>query len=290
MRLKQTALATIAAYAVFAGPVQAQSSAPVPSPEATPAPAAQMSKIILIGDSTTATGNGWGSMFCAHHVTQVTACLNLARNGRSSGSYRREGLWNIALQEMQVAPYSNVYVIIGFGHNDQPGKPGRSTDLEREFPANMRRYVEEIQAQGAVPILFTPLTRRSFGDGEVVSDLDPWARAIRQIASETGIPVIDLNARSETIVQALGPSVQNLLAEAPPSPEVAAAAAIDGVTLPSKTGRPFLPEAPKDLRIAKSGSLFDYTHLGEFGGKLFAAVMADELASADPQLAKLIVP
>lgn len=249
-----------------------------------------VNKIILVGDSTTATGNGWGPMFCAHHTTHPTTCLNLARNGRSSGSYRAEGLWDVALREMQVEGYARVFVIIGFGHNDQPGKPGRSTDLETEFPANMRRYVEDIRSAGAIPILFTPLTRRLFDGGKVVRDLDPWATAIRQIATETGTPLIDLNEQSREIVQALGPSVQNMLAERPASPEVAAAAAIDGKTLPAETGRPALPDTPADLRIAKMNSRFDYTHLGEYGAKLFASVVAAELVKVEPDIRPLVRP
>lgn len=249
-----------------------------------------INKIILIGDSTTATGNGWGPMFCAHHTTHPTACLNLARNGRSSGSYREEGLWDVALREMQIEGYGEVFVIIGFGHNDQPGKPGRSTNLETEFPLNMRRYVEEIRAAGATPILLTPLTRRLFEQGNVARDLDPWADAIRAVAEETDTPLIDLNKRSRDIVQALGPSVQNMMAELPASPEVAAAAAIDGETLPAETGRPDLRDTPADLRIAKMNSRFDYTHLGEYGAKMFASVVAAEVVKAEPRIRALIRP
>lgn len=265
--------------------------APELSPVSTvPPPAEGVNKIILVGDSTTATGNGWGSMFCANHTTHPTACLNLARNGRSSGSYRREGLWDLALREMSVTGYGTTYVLIGFGHNDQPGKPGRSTDLETEFPQNMRRYVEEARAAGAVPILFTPLTRRLFEGEEVVRDLDPWAEAVRRVGQETATPVIDLNVRSREIVAALGPSVQMMLAERPPSAEVAAAAAIDGQTIPADTGAPALPPPPENQRVARMNSRYDYTHLGDFGATLFAAVMADELISKRPDVASIILP
>jgi lysophospholipase L1-like esterase len=33
------------------------------------------------------------------------------------------------------------HVLIQFGHNDQPGKPGRSTDLATEFPINQTRLL-----------------------------------------------------------------------------------------------------------------------------------------------------
>ena len=289
--MKRSVLTLAASIAATcAAPAHAQSG-PSASVTATETSAVEgINKIVLVGDSTTATGNGWGSMFCAHHTTHPTACLNLARNGRSSGSFRAEGLWDVALREMQVEGYKQTFVLIGFGHNDQPGKPGRSTDLETEFPANMRRYVEEARAAGAVPILFTPLTRRLFEDGEVARDLDPWAEAVRTVARETGTPLSDLNARSRDVVQALGPSVQNMLAEQPASAEVSAAAAIEGVTLPSETGRPPLVRSPDDLRIARMNSRFDYTHLGEFGGKLFAAMMAAEVVRSVPEIRSLIRP
>ena len=271
-------------------PLQAQSGPPSSVIATETSTVEGINKIIMVGDSTTATGNGWGSMFCAHHTTHPTACLNLARNGRSSGSYRAEGLWDVALAEMRVEGYNRTFVFIGFGHNDQPGKPGRSTDLETEFPANMQRYVAEAREAGAVPILFTPLTRRSFDDGQVARDLDPWAEAIRKIGRETGTPVIDLNESSREIVQALGPSVQNVLAERPPSAEVAAAAAIDGETLASETGQAPLVRSPEGLRVARMNSRFDYTHLGEYGGKLFAAVVAGEVVRQVPEIRKLIRP
>ena len=282
-------LAGIAA-SCLASLASAQTQTPAPPAQAPTGSIESINKIILVGDSTTATGNGWGPMFCAHHTTHPTAYLNLARNGRSSGSFRAEGLWDVAQREMQVEGYREVFVLIGFGHNDQPGKPGRSTDLEIEFPENMRRYVEEIRAAGATPILFTPLTRRLFEDGEVVRDLDPWADVVRRIAEETGTPLVDLNERSRTIVQALGPSVQNMMAERPASPEVSAAAAIDGETLPAETGRPDLPDTPEDLRIAKMNSRFDYTHLGEYGAKLFASVVAAEVVKAEPSIRSIIRP
>src|SRR5262245_41699209 len=70
-------------------PATAQPMAP-PATAVTPIRA---SKIILIGDSTTQVQSGWGGSFCAEHVTSFAACVNLARGGRSSGSYLAEGSW-----------------------------------------------------------------------------------------------------------------------------------------------------------------------------------------------------
>ena len=184
----------------------------------------QADKIVLVGDSTTAVLGGWGPSFCAKHVTSFLACVNLARGGRSSYNYRAEGSWDIVEREMRSGGYRNVWVLVQFGHNDQPGKPGRSTDLATEFPANLRRYVEEIRAAGAHPVLLTPLTRRQFKDGLVIDDLAPWADAVRKVAHELNVPLVDLHARSRDAVQGMGPVQAMRFAQMPPVPEQVSAA------------------------------------------------------------------
>ena len=93
---------------------------------------------------------------------------------------------------MRTPGFVNTWVLIQFGHNDQPGKPGRSTDLATEFPANLRRYVKEARAAGAKPVLITPLTRRMFKNGELRDDLGPWADAAARVAAELDVPLVDL--------------------------------------------------------------------------------------------------
>lgn len=256
-----------------------------------PATPIRADKIILIGDSTTAVRSGWGSSFCAHHVNSFVACLNLARGGRSSHSYRAEGSWDIALAEMKTGAYDRTWVLVQLGHNDQPGKPGRSTDLAIEFPANLRRYVEEIRATGARPVLVTPLTRRVFKDGRLDDDLEPWAGAIRKISKEMEVPLVDLHARSVAAVQALGP-VQSMRFAQAPSASWMVAAAQTGTTVDHDT--PALPVAPPDPGgrppLAQPKRQFDYTHLGIEGADFFAAIVADELSRAVPELRERLYP
>lgn len=263
------------------------------------------SKIILVGDSTTAVIGGWGPSFCADHVTSFLACVNLARGGRSSGNYRAEGSWDLALAEMSAPGYAATYVLIQFGHNDQPGKPGRSTDLATEFPQNLRRYVSETRERGAVPVLVTPLTRRQFIDGRLQNDLEPWAEAVRRVAAETGTPLVDLNASSAAAVQALGPTMSARFAQSPPPPAVAAAL-LTGTTI-SASNAPVPPAAagavPPSIAPATQAQInaaaeplgqartsFDYTHLGKDGADFFAALVTRDLIGAVPALRRLLVP
>lgn len=287
---------TLAAILSSVALLAAAQAAP-PPPGGTPITPIQASKIILVGDSTTAVIGGWGPSFCADHVTSFVACVNLARGGRSSGSYFAEGSWDLALAEMSTPGFVQTYVLIQFGHNDQPGKPGRSTDLATEFPFNLRRYVEETRARGAIPVLLTPLTRRQFVDGRLQNDLVPWADAVRKVGEETGAPVVDLNAASAAAVQALGPMMSARFAQSPPSPEVAAAL-LTGTTIPGSTGVTPTPATPalqaqNNAAVEPLGQArvsFDYTHLGREGADFFAALVTRDLILAVPALRRVLVP
>ncbi len=250
------------------------------------------SKIVLVGDSTTAVQGGWGPSFCAQHATSFLACVNLARGGRSSYNYRAEGSWDIALHEMRKGPYQAVYVLVQFGHNDQPGKPGRSTDLATEFPDNLRRYVREIRAAGAQPVLLTPLTRRQFKNGELLQDLEPWAQATRKVAAEMEVPLVDLYARSQALVQGMGPVLAMRTAQRPPAPEQVSAAQ-SGTTIGMPTPGTTKGQTQANAAVEPMGQAklaFDYTHIGPEGADLFAAIVADELSRAVPALRGQLIP
>jgi lysophospholipase L1-like esterase len=249
------------------------------------------SKIVLVGDSTTAVQGGWGPAFCARHVTSFLTCTNLARGGRSTYNYRAEGSWALAQAEMRTPGYARTWVLVQFGHNDQPGKPGRSTDLQREFPDNLRRYVREIRAAGAQPVLVTPLTRRQFTDGVLIDDLAPWAEAVRSVAREMEVPLVDLHARSRAVVQALGPVAAMPLAQAAAAP-AQVSAALGGTTVGAApmAGAPAAQNNALTEPMGQAKVAFDYTHLGPDGAALFATLVTEELARQVPSLRPLLIP
>jgi len=228
-------------------------------------------RVILVGDSTLAPHNGYGDALCARFTLQVT-CINLAKNGRSSGSYRAEGLWQdvldlLADQGADKGVYKATYVLVEFGHNDQPGKPGRSTDLKTEFPANLGRYIDEVRAAGGTPVLVTPLTRRSFKGRQLANDLQPWADADQAVAAAEQAPLIDLFTASAAAVQAMGSAEADTLAVEPPSS--VQAAPVDRNQLESVTNKK---------------SAFDHTHVGPKGADFFATLMVQLLRNDLPAL------
>jgi lysophospholipase L1-like esterase len=223
------------------------------------------------------------------------SCVNLARGARSTRSYRSEGAWDVALGEMRVPGYRKVFVLIQMGHNDQARhKPERWTDEATEFPDNLRRFVREARATGAVPVLVTPLARREFRDGALADSLASWSAQVRAVATELGVPLIDLNARSAQAARELGAAGATQWAQLPPTGEELAAAQ-RGTTLPPPQNPPAAAE-DKVEQPGKDGARgyvtvkFDYTHLGPKGAAWCAALIAEELARVAPELAALLVP
>lgn len=160
-------------------------------------------RVLLTGDSTVSSRSGWGDSF-GRLLADGTQWVNLARSGRSSKSYRDEGWWDKVLAERPT------WILIQFGHNDQPGKgPERETDPQSTYRENLIRYLNDAREVGATPVLITPLTRRIFdaaGNIDAASPepltipagfrLSDYAAATRAVAMELQVPLVDLNALS----------------------------------------------------------------------------------------------
>ncbi|HEY0306828.1 MAG TPA: GDSL-type esterase/lipase family protein [Acidobacteriaceae bacterium] len=215
-------------------------------------------KIVLVGDSTVAVGGGWGPGFCAVLTKNVT-CINDARNGRSSKSFYDEGLWKKALDE------KGDYYLIQFGHNDMPGKgPERETDPSTTFAANMQRYIAETRAIGAVPVIVTSLSRRTYKDGKVVQDLKAYAAAAKQVALEERVTVVDLNAISTGMLDKMTQEEAD------------------------KFNAARHPDASAE-NSDKAKPAVDRTHLNPYGQKVFGRLVADNLIRTQVELGPDVV-
>ena len=142
-------------------------------------------------------------------------------------------------------------------------------------------------------MLLTPLTRRQFDNEQLLDDLAPWAEAIRRVANELQVPLVDLHARSRAVVQAMGPVAAMQLAQRPAS-QAQVVAALDGTTVDAEIGVAGSAQPETGIATAKpmaqAKAAFDYTHLGPQGAALFATLVSTELAKADPALRPLLLP
>ena len=210
-------------------------------------------KIALVGDSTQTDNVGYGRGFCAN-LTSAVDCLNFARGGASTKTFRQLGLWDKAL-----AAHPD-YMLIQFGHNDEVSSA--HNDREVPIPAyqdNLRAFVREARAAHAAPVLITPLTRRYFGaDGKIHSDLTAYCDAMKAVAAELDVPLIDLQSRSIAYLDSVGEQAGNKL----------------GITKKDKDGN----------------TVPDKTHLDWQGSYVFGRMVAEDLGKVEPALAKYVQP
>ena len=159
-------------------------------------------RIVLAGDSTVTDDSGWGAGF-KKLVADGVEVVNTAANGRSSKSFIDEGRWAEALAKR------GQYYLVQFGHNDEPGKgPERETDPNTTYRANMSKFIDDVRAIGATPILVTSLVRRLYKeDGTIRTTQTPYVEAVRALAAEKKVPLIDLHAMSLADAESAGDDV-----------------------------------------------------------------------------------
>lgn len=169
-------------------------------------------KLYIIGDSTAANKEekaypetGWGMALQSYFKTDVTVD-NRALNGRSTKSFRAEKYWDPVLAQLNPGDY----VFIEFGHNDEKvDKPAVGVSLA-DFKTNLINYIKETRNKNAFPVLLTPISRRSFKNGVLVDSHGDYPRITRQVADSLQVPIIDMLAKTESLLIRLGdkPSIK----------------------------------------------------------------------------------
>ncbi|MGL4993724.1 MAG: rhamnogalacturonan acetylesterase [Bacteroidales bacterium] len=232
---------------------------------ANPIDAKRKPTLYTIGDSTmaekdTTKGNperGWMMQFRTMLDTSDISISNLAKNGRSSKSFRSEGVWDQAFMPMKKGDF----LFIQFGHNDQKEDTLRHTEPHTSFKNNIVRYITEARSKGATPILFTSIVRRHFDEqAKLVDSHGDYVKVIYDVAKEQKVTLIDLNYLTHQYVEALGPE--------------------DSKALYKWVAPNTLPAFPKGFE--------DDTHLNETGAKAVAIMAAEALMQSDSKIKKYI--
>ncbi|MDO4163784.1 MAG: polysaccharide deacetylase family protein [Bacteroides sp.] len=177
--------------------------------------------IFTIGDSTMANKSlknenierGWGQML-PELLRDGIRVSNHAKNGRSSRSFINEGRWSLVLNSLRKGDY----VFIQFGHNDEKPSEKLHTEPGSTFDDNLRRFVREARAKGAIPVLFNSIVRRNFPpttdtehqgqyekEGKVLVDTHgKYLDSPRNVAKELNVPFIDMATLTHDWVMNLG--------------------------------------------------------------------------------------
>jgi lysophospholipase L1-like esterase len=209
--------------------------------------------LALAGDSTVTYTQGYAAGFKSHLDKQLQV-IDFSRGGRTTVSFRSDGRWD------QIIALKPDYVMIQFGHNDG------TRDLPR-YSSDLARFVDEARAAGIKPILVTPISRRYFqDDGKIHSDLLQNVEAMKKVAAEKNVPLMDLHQAAINFYEKVGKPVTD--------------------TWGLKKDNPDLRTAPNPDAIAQK--LLDKTHFNPAGSMAIGKVVSDELKRTVPELAPYI--
>ncbi|MDQ1912790.1 rhamnogalacturonan acetylesterase [Paenibacillus sp. GD4] len=209
-------------------------------------------KVYIAGDSTAATYPadkspmaGWGQMLSLFLDDSVQV-QNEAMCGRSSKSFLEEG----RLKPITDTIGKGDYLFIQFGHNDQKTNE-RYTDPASTYPEHLTKYIDAARQAGANPVLLTSVERRHFDErGELKDTHGAYPEAMRKLAAQFEVPLIDAQLLTRRLYQSLGPEKSKQL-----------------FTWLQPGEHPNYPDGVEDN-----------THFNETGAKEVAALIAKEVA------------
>ncbi len=217
--------------------------------------------IFLAGNSTVTDQDnepwcGWGQML-PRFLNEDVVVANYAESGEAGNSFISAGRFDKILTQMKEGDY----LFIEFGHNDQKQK-GADRGPYTSYKQNLKQMIEGTRARGGAPVLVTPMHRRRFDEtGKIINTLGDYPDAVRQLAAEEHVLLIDLNEMSKTLYEAWGPE---------------------------ESKKAFV-HYPAGTFPGQNEALEDNTHFNTFGGDQICKCMLRGIQESDSPLKEFIV-
>lgn len=151
-----------------------------------------------VGDPRRGPGGNWPTQICQFFKPDIVVC-NSAEGGETTKSF----ITGLRLDKVLSQMKAGDFFLFQFGHNDSKSQwPQSYTEPATTFKAYLRVFIAETRRRGATPVLVTPMERRANEDS-----VGPWARAMREVAAEDNVALIDQWAMSKQLWTAMGPDV-----------------------------------------------------------------------------------
>jgi lysophospholipase L1-like esterase len=163
--------------------------------------------IFLAGDSTVTDqpyepGASWGQML-PRFFKPVVAVANHAESGETLKSF----ISGLRLAKILSQIKAGDYLFIQFGHNDEKKNwPQTYVEAHTTYKAYLKAFIAEARLRGATPVLVTPVQRRNFDARHKIKNTHgDYPAAIREVAREEQVALVDLERLSIAFYEALGP-------------------------------------------------------------------------------------
>jgi len=158
--------------------------------------------VFVIGDSTVCDQpgepfNSWGQML-PRFFKPVLAVANHAESGESVASSLGAGRFNKIWSQMKKGDY----LFVQYGHNDMKSKAANAL---QSYHDDLGKVVDQARSLGGIPVICTPVSRHTFGAGGKVSNsFNGYPDAVRAVAKEKNVPLIDLQNMTASFYEAMG--------------------------------------------------------------------------------------
>ena len=150
--------------------------------------------ITEIAEALTSTGQG-----------VAVARVRSGQNGRSTRTFISEGRWQTIVDALKPGDY----VFIQFGHNDESKEKVDRYTPPADYRNNLIKFVSEVRAKKATPVLLTPVRRRRFDkDGRLQDTHGEYPDIVRSVATEYRVVLIDMHRGSGAVLDHAFPAVE----------------------------------------------------------------------------------
>lgn len=161
--------------------------------------------VFLAGNSTVVDQDrepwaAWGQMFPRFFKSSAIAVANYAESGETLLAFKGER----RLAKILSLSKPGDYLFIEFAHNDQ--KPGSShLDAFTGYKQTLKEWISIARSKMITPVLVTSMHRRSFDSlGQLINTLLDYPEAMRQVATEEKVFLVDLHAMSSQLYRSWG--------------------------------------------------------------------------------------
>jgi lysophospholipase L1-like esterase len=170
--------------------------------------------VFLAGDSTVTDRDSggdvsWGQML-PRFLTAGVAVANEAQSGETLKSFANALRLDKILSQMKKGDY----LFIQFAHNDSKANwPQTYVEAGTTYKAYLKVYIAEARLRGAIPVLVTPMDRGSKGTGAPSHAHGGYPEAMREVAREEHVALIDLYPMSIKFYESAGADAPKILAD-----------------------------------------------------------------------------
>jgi lysophospholipase L1-like esterase len=170
--------------------------------------------IFIAGDSTVTDRDGGGDVSWGQLLPVFLKPGVAVSNNAQSGETMKSFMNALRLDKMLSTMKKGDYLFMQFTHNDSKiSWPQTYVEPETTYKAYLKVYIAEARLRGATPVLVTAMDRGGRGTGAPTHGHGGYPQAMREVAQEEHVALIDLYSMSDTFYESAGADAPKILAD-----------------------------------------------------------------------------